>query len=83
MLVDITKSSSTVTNQRARLLSPVIMPNGEQCIEFWYYSDAEPLSTASQLKVFIRNATQSTNTSGYIVWSKNILKVNYIRINNQ
>jgi hypothetical protein len=75
MLVDISKSSSTITNQRARLVSPVVMANGEQCVEFWYYTDAEALSTASRLNLFVRTSTQPTNSSGYLIWSKNILRV--------
>ena len=78
MLVDISKSSTTITNQRARLISPVVMPNGAQCIEFWYYTDAEALSTASRLNLFLRTSTQPTNSSGYLIWSKNILRVSYL-----
>ncbi|CAF4185562.1 unnamed protein product, partial [Rotaria sp. Silwood2] len=74
MLVDISKSSSIINNQRARLVSPVMVPNGEQCVEFWYYADAEILSSASKLKLFVRTSTQSTNTSGYLIWSKNIVQ---------
>jgi hypothetical protein len=83
MIVDISQSSSTIINQRARLISPDITPNGEQCVEFWYYSDAELLSSGSKLNVFVRTNTQSTNTSGYLIWSKNILQVNYFYMKNK
>ena len=75
MLVDISKSSSTVNNQRARLTSPVLMPNGEQCVEYWYYTDAEALSTASKLNLYVRTSTQPTNTSGYLIASQSVLRV--------
>ena len=75
MLVDISQSSSTINNQRSRLVSPIMMSNGEQCVEFWYFTDAEVLSTNSKLNLFVRSTTQSTNSSGYLIWSKNILKV--------
>ncbi|CAF4044180.1 unnamed protein product, partial [Rotaria sordida] len=83
MLVDISKSSSNVTNQRARLISPVIVPNGEQCVEFWYYTDAEALSSASRLNLFVRTSTQLTNTSGYLIWSTDILQDRHWRISQQ
>jgi hypothetical protein len=83
MIVDISQSSSTIINQRARLISPDITPNGEQCVEFWYYSDAELLSSGSKLNVFVRTNTQSTNTSGYLIWSKNILQVSYFYMKNK
>lgn len=75
MIVDISQSSSSIINQRARLTSTDITPNGEQCVEFWYYSDAEILSSNSKLNVYARPKTQSTNSSGYLVWSKNIFQV--------
>jgi hypothetical protein len=75
MIVDISQSSSTTLNQRARLVSPDITPNGEQCVEFWYYSNSDAVSSVSKLNVFIRTKTQPTNTSGYLIWSKNILQV--------
>jgi len=77
MIVDISQSSSITLNQRARLISPDITPNGEQCVEFWYYSNSDAVSSASKLNVFVRTKTQSTNTSGYLIWSKNILQVSY------
>ncbi|CAF0847412.1 unnamed protein product, partial [Rotaria sordida] len=83
MLVDISKSSSNVTNQRARLISPVMVPNGEQCVEFWYYTDAEALSSASRLNLFVRTSTQLTNTSGYLIWSTNTLRDRQWRISQQ
>jgi len=83
MIVDISQSSSTIINQRARLISPDITPNGEQCVEFWYYSDAELLSSGSKLNVFVRTKTQSTNTSGYLIWSKNILQVSHFYMKNK
>ena len=75
MLVDISQSSSTITNQRARLVSQTVVPNGEQCVEFWYYIDAEALSTASKLNLYVRPTAQQANSSGYLIWSKNILRV--------
>ena len=75
MIVDISQSSTTTINQRARLLSPVINPNGEQCVEFWYYFDAETLSTASKLSVFVRTNPHMSNESNYLIWSKNIHQV--------
>ncbi len=75
MIVDISQSSSTIINQRARLISPVITPNGEQCVEFWYYSDSDALSSASKLSVFVRTNYEAKNSSSYLIWSKNILQV--------
>jgi hypothetical protein len=75
MIVDISQSSSTIINQRARLISPVITPNGEQCVEFWYYSDSEALSSASKLSVFVRTNYEGKNSSSYLISSKNILLV--------
>lgn len=77
MLVDISKSSPTITNQRARFVSPVIMPNGEQCVEFWYYTEANALSSASKLNLFVRTSTQSPNTTGYLIWMKSVLPVSF------
>jgi hypothetical protein len=82
MLVDISQSSSLITNQRARLVSPMILSNGEQCVEFWYYTDAEALSTASRLNLFVRSSMQSANASGYLIWSKNILRVSWFDAND-
>ena len=75
ILVNISERRVAVTDRRARLISPVMVPNGEQCVEFWYYTDAEIISTASRLNLFVRTSTQSTNTSGYLIWSKSILRV--------
>lgn len=75
MIVDISQSSSTTINQRARLISPVITPNGEQCVEFWYYSDADSLSASSKLSVYVRPTSPSTTTSSYLIWSKNMHQV--------
>lgn len=75
MIVDISQSSSSIINQRARLISTDITPNGEQCVEFWYYTDAEVLSSASKLNVYVRTKTQSTNSSGYLIWTKNTFQV--------
>ncbi len=77
MIVDISQSSTTIMNQRARLISPDITPNGEQCVEFWYYTDVEILGSNSKLNVFARPNINSTNTTGYLIWSKNIAQVNY------
>ena len=75
MIVDISQSSSTTINQRARLISPVITPNGEQCVEFWYYSDADSLSSTSKLSVYVRPTTPASSTSSYLIWSKNMHQV--------
>ncbi len=77
MIVDISQSSLVTINQRARLMSPIINPNGEQCIEFWYYSDADIPSSPSRLTVFIRANPQAKNESNYLIWSKNIVQVSY------
>jgi hypothetical protein len=83
MLVDISKASSIITNQRARLVSPVIVANGEQCVEFWYYTDAEALSTASRLNLFVRTNTQKNASAGYLIWSKSILRVSFFPIEDR
>jgi len=83
MLVDISQSSPTITNQRARLVSQTIIPNGEQCVEFWYYTDAEALSSASKLNLFVRTTAQQSNSSGYLIWSKNILNVSCFYIKDK
>lgn len=75
MIVDISQSSSTTINQRARLVSPAITPNGEQCVEFWYYSDADSLSSSSKLSVYIRPVSQTSTASNYLIWSKNMRQV--------
>lgn len=75
MIVDISQSSSTTINQRARLISPVITPNGEQCVEFWYYSDADSLSSSSKLSVYIRPTSPASSTSSSLIWSKNMHEV--------
>lgn len=74
-LVDISRSSSTVNNQRARLISPVVMPNGEQCVEYWYYTDAEILSSASKLNLYVRSMDPPTNASGYLIASQSVSRV--------
>ncbi|CAM4935869.1 unnamed protein product [Rotaria socialis] len=83
MLVNISKPAQGVTDQRARLTSPVIVPNGEQCVEFWYYLDGELISTLSKLQLFVRTSKQSTNTTGYLIWSKNILREGQWRLSQQ
>ncbi|UJR31098.1 hypothetical protein I4U23_018606, partial [Adineta vaga] len=83
MIVDVTQSSTTVTNQRARLMSQTIIPNGEQCIEFWYYSDAQAISTSSKLNIFVRPSTVTSNSSDYLIWSKTILRERQWRISQQ
>ncbi|CAF5214849.1 unnamed protein product, partial [Rotaria magnacalcarata] len=83
MLVDISKPAPGVTDQRARLTSPVIVPNGEQCVEFWYYSDGDLISALSKLQLFVRTSKQTTNTTGYLIWSKNILREGQWRLSQQ
>lgn len=75
MMIDITKPSALINNQRARLTSPVIIPNGEQCVEYWYYTDAEILSSNSRLRVYVRPSTQSTNSTGYLIGTERIFRV--------
>ena len=77
MIIDVTQSSASATNQRARLISQTIVPNGEQCIEFWYYADAKVISTSSKLNLFVRPYTAASNSSDYLLWSKPILQVSY------
>jgi len=75
-MVDISKSSSNNTDQRARLISPTITPNGEQCVEFWYYSDGDLLTSSSKLNVLVRANSEQSNSSNYLIWSKSLPQVN-------
>ena len=75
MMIDVTKPSALSNNQRARLTSPMFVPNGDQCVEYWYYTDAEILSSNSRLKVFVRTSTQSANATGYLIGTEQIFRV--------
>ena len=75
MMVDISNASSTISNRRARLISPVIIPNGEQCVEYWYYGNADALSSASKLSLLVRSAAQSNSTPGSLLYSQRIRQV--------
>ncbi|CAF1276484.1 unnamed protein product [Adineta steineri] len=83
MLIDISKASSTIINQRARLMSQTTSSNGEQCIEFWYYTDANILNTSSKLNLFIRSSTTTSNSSDYLIWSRSISNERQWRISQQ
>jgi hypothetical protein len=80
MLVDITNSSTTNNNKRARLVSPIVTPNGEQCVEFWYYTDADISSLSSRLNIYVRTTAQLANTTGYLISSQSVLRVGSILI---
>ena len=79
MMVDISRSSS-VNNQRARLSSPLITPNGEQCVEYWYYTDAEILSTSSKLNLYVRSLKPTGTSSDSLISSRNVLRVSFNKI---
>ncbi|CAF1538469.1 unnamed protein product, partial [Adineta steineri] len=83
MLIDISKPSATISNQRARLMSQTTIPNGEQCVEFWYYTSAEVLSMNSKLNLFIRPSTTVSNSSDYLIWSRSISNERQWRISQQ
>jgi hypothetical protein len=53
-----------------------MIPNGEQCVEFWYYSNGNILSSASALSVYVRTQTQPSNSTGFLIWSKRTELVN-------
>jgi hypothetical protein len=65
-MIDISKSVSNSGNRQARL------------VEFWYYANAQGLSSASKLNLYVRNDAQVNTTTGFLIWSKNILAVSPI-----
>lgn len=76
-IVDISQSSTEHTDQRARLISPSITPNGEQCVEFWYYFDGDVLSASSKLNVYVRANSAQSNSSNYLIWSRSLPQVKF------
>lgn len=74
MMVDIISSTGS-TDQRARLSSAVVSPNGEQCIEYWYYIDSSILSTSSKLNVFVKSERTNSTSNGYLLSSVNAFSV--------
>lgn len=73
-MVDIISSTGS-TDQRARLSSAVVSPNGEQCIEYWYYIDSSILSTSSKLNVFVKPERTNSTSNGYLLSSVNAFSV--------
>jgi hypothetical protein len=75
IFVDLSRSSPTANNQRARLISPTVTPNGEQCVEYWYYTDAEILSSASKLNLYVRSVDPPTNATGFLIATQSVSRV--------